>query len=81
MQWSTTKKDLETPTITQELPVVFKRHWLTFLLGFITIAGVAIASTPLVPLEWRIHEFPIMFPLLWLACGQCVIFCFRAQEA
>ncbi|GAA5994923.1 glycosyltransferase family 2 protein [Rhodotorula paludigena] len=69
MQWSTTKKDLETPTITQELPVVFKRHWLTFLLGFITIAGVAIASTPLIPLEWRIHEFPIMFPLLWLACG------------
>lgn len=31
MQWSTTKKDLDMPTIQEELPNVLKRHWLSVL--------------------------------------------------
>ncbi|GAA5893649.1 hypothetical protein JCM6882_007869 [Rhodosporidiobolus microsporus] len=69
MTWGATQKDLETPSIQEELPAVLKRRWLNFLLSGVTIAGVAILSTNLVPLEWRISAFTIMFPLLWLACG------------
>ncbi|GAA5990322.1 hypothetical protein JCM10908_007317 [Rhodotorula pacifica] len=80
MQWSTTKKDLEMPTITEELPVIFKRFKITFLLGFVIIAGVAVLSTTVVPLEWRIEGTTVMFPLLWLACGH-VLFPFILNPA
>ncbi|GAA6048892.1 hypothetical protein JCM3770_007107 [Rhodotorula araucariae] len=69
MTWSTTKKDVEMPTIQEELPVVFKRHWLTFLLAGAGIGGIAVMSTGLIPPQWRISEFPVMFPALWLLCG------------
>ncbi|GAA5856984.1 hypothetical protein JCM8547_008495 [Rhodosporidiobolus lusitaniae] len=69
MQWSTTKKDLEMPTIGEEIPVVFKRHWLTWLLSGGTIAGVAILATSIVPLGWRISATTTLFPILWLSCG------------
>lgn len=70
MQWAATKKDLEMPTIQQELPVVLRRHWLTFLVSGLAIVGVALMATELVPLGWRIQELTIMFPVLWLSCGQ-----------
>jgi len=73
MSWAATKKDLEVPTIQEELPVVLKRHWLTFGLGAVVVAGIAILSTSLVPLTWQISEITIMFPPLWLAAGQCVL--------
>jgi hypothetical protein len=73
MTWGATKKDLETPTITEELPVVFKRHWLTWLLCIICIAGVAVVATTAVPIGWRISDFAVMFPMLWLVCGH---FCY-----
>ncbi|GAA6031495.1 hypothetical protein JCM8097_006483 [Rhodosporidiobolus ruineniae] len=61
-EWGATKKSLETPSITEEIPVILKRHWTIFLLSLGTIAGVAILSTELVPLEWRIT--PALYPLL-----------------
>ncbi|KPV73979.1 uncharacterized protein RHOBADRAFT_45272 [Rhodotorula graminis WP1] len=73
MVWSATKKDLEMPTIQEELPVVFKRHWLTFLLGFSVVAGAVIMTTSLIPLTWQIPEFTIIFPLLWL-CGGHILY-------
>ncbi|GAA5885467.1 hypothetical protein JCM6882_009630 [Rhodosporidiobolus microsporus] len=69
MTWGATKKDLEDPRIQDELPAVLRRRWLTFLLSGITIAGVAILSTEIVPMEWRINAFSLMFPILVLACG------------
>ncbi|GAA6010580.1 hypothetical protein JCM10207_007748 [Rhodosporidiobolus poonsookiae] len=69
MTWGATKKDLETPTIGEELPHVLKRHWLTFGLGGAIIAGAAILTTSIVPLGWRIDTFSIMFPLLWCCVG------------
>ncbi|GAA5823328.1 hypothetical protein JCM11251_007569 [Rhodosporidiobolus azoricus] len=69
MNWGATKKDLELPSITEELPAVLKRRWLSFTLSSLTIAGVAVLSTTIVPLEWRISAFTIMFPVLWMACG------------
>lgn len=69
MTWGATKKDLETPTITEEIPVVWARHWMTWGLSGLIIAGVGIVSTSIVPVEWRISDFSVMFPLLWLLCG------------
>ncbi|GAA5902502.1 hypothetical protein JCM6882_002769 [Rhodosporidiobolus microsporus] len=69
MTWGATQKDLETPSIQEELPAVLKRRWLNFLLSGLTIAGVAVLATDFIPLQWRISSFTIMFPLLWLACG------------
>jgi hypothetical protein len=74
MQWAATKKDLETPTIQEEIPVVFKRHWLTWLLSILTIAGVVICSSTVLPLQWRIEQGTITLPILWLAVGQFVLF-------
>ncbi|BGP17075.1 hypothetical protein JCM10213_006895 [Rhodosporidiobolus nylandii] len=72
MQWAATKKDLETPTIQEELPVVFKRHWLTFLLGIMTVAGVIICTTSIVPLAYRIEGTTVILPVLWLAVGHII---------
>jgi hypothetical protein len=72
MTWGATKKDLESPTITEELPVVWKRHWLTWGLSFGGIALVAIMSTPVLPLEWRIEAFTVQFTVLWLLCGHAL---------
>lgn len=73
MQWAATQKDLTSPTIQEELPVVFKRHWLTWLLSILTIAGVIVMSTEVIPLAWRIDgTSTLVVPILWLACGQYV---------
>ncbi|GAA6024995.1 hypothetical protein JCM10207_002107 [Rhodosporidiobolus poonsookiae] len=69
MTWTTTKKDLDTPTIGDELPRVARRHWLTFLLAAVTIGGVAVLTTHVVPLGWRVTNWTILFPILWMACG------------
>ncbi|GAA5906947.1 hypothetical protein JCM6882_000009 [Rhodosporidiobolus microsporus] len=67
--WSATKKEVETPTIQEEFPVVLKRHWLTFLLSIVIIAGVAVSATSIVPIQWRIEAPTIQFPILWVACA------------
>ncbi|GAA5824490.1 hypothetical protein JCM11251_000445 [Rhodosporidiobolus azoricus] len=66
--WSATKKEVETPTIQEEFPVVLKRHWLTFLLSITIIVGVAVSSTSIVPIQWRVEAPTVLFPILWVAC-------------
>ncbi|GAA5823335.1 hypothetical protein JCM11251_007571 [Rhodosporidiobolus azoricus] len=69
MTWGATKKDLENPSIQEELPAVLRRRWLVLPLAGLTLTGVAVLSTTIVPLEWRISSLTVMFPILWLACG------------
>ncbi|GAA5859429.1 hypothetical protein JCM8547_006817, partial [Rhodosporidiobolus lusitaniae] len=72
MQWGATLKSLDNPTLAKELPSVGKRHWLTWLLSLGTIAGVVVLSTDLLPVEWRIEKFTVIFPLLWLCAGHAL---------
>lgn len=62
MRWSTTIKDIEKTTVFKEVPKVLKHFKYTYALMGSFIVGVAIASTKLIPQEWRITNFAVMFP-------------------
>jgi hypothetical protein len=66
INWSATKKEVERSNFFIEVPRILKRFWVAFLLCFVTIAGMAIFATPLVPLGWRIETYgwSVLFPLL-----------------
>ncbi|KAL8278286.1 hypothetical protein RQP46_009318 [Phenoliferia psychrophenolica] len=67
MRWSTTIKDIQVTTVFQEVPKVLKHFKYTYALMGSFIVGVAIASSKLIPQEWRITDFAVMFPPLWTA--------------
>jgi hypothetical protein len=64
--WGATKKEVELSNFFIEVPKIFKRFWLAWGLCFITLAGMAILATGLIPPEWRIPadtEWALIFPL------------------
>lgn len=62
MRWSTTIKDIQKTTVFQEVPKVLKHFKYTYAVMGSFIVGVALASTKLIPQEWRITDFAVMFP-------------------
>jgi hypothetical protein len=62
MTWGATLKDIEMTNFFAEAPVIIKRHWRLFTLCLLIIAGMAILSTDVVPLEWRLEGFFVVFP-------------------
>lgn len=66
MTWGATQKDVEMSNFFVEVPQIFKRYWRLFLVCVIVIGGGAVASTDLVPLEWRFDGFFLLFPLFFV---------------
>ncbi|UZJ55708.1 hypothetical protein CBS101457_005028 [Exobasidium rhododendri] len=62
MTWGSTLKDIELTNFFHEVPLILKRHNRVFISSTILIAGLAILDTELIPLEWRINGFFVLFP-------------------
>ncbi len=69
MQWSATEKEARQSTIWAEMPAIFRRFWLTFLLFVPLIAAVILFSTSILPPEWQIVGMGVMLPPLWVSFG------------
>jgi len=68
--WGATKKEVERSNFFLEVPKILKRFWVAWLLCFIALAGMAILSTDLVPLEWQVPattEWALIFPVAMVA--------------
>ncbi len=69
MQWSATEKEVTQSTILKEMPAILKRFWVVFAVFVPFVACVGVMASGAVPLEWRIPQFYIVFPALWLPAG------------
>ncbi|KAF8201059.1 glycosyl transferase family group 2-domain-containing protein [Mycena galopus ATCC 62051] len=67
--WSATVKEVQRSNFFKEIPKIFKRFWFSLLAAIIIIAGIIVASTSLVPLEWRVGggAWGVIFPLCIVA--------------
>ncbi|KAJ7594440.1 glycosyl transferase family group 2-domain-containing protein [Mycena floridula] len=65
ISWSATIKEVHRSNFFKEIPKIVKRFWFPLLLSFVVLAGIAICSTSLVPLEWRVSgsAWAAIFPL------------------
>lgn len=63
--WGATKKEVERSNFFIEVPRILKRFWIAFLLCFVTIIGMIILTTSLVPPEWQIPglDWAVILPL------------------
>lgn len=68
MQWAATKKEVERSNFFKEIPKIAKRFWFPLLLSFALIAGMAVLSTRVVPLEWRVtgEGWAVILPLAYV---------------
>jgi hypothetical protein len=68
MQWAATKKEVERSNFFKEIPKIVKRFWFPLLLSFVLIAGMAVLSTRVVPLEWRVtgEGWAVILPLAYV---------------
>jgi O-antigen ligase len=68
MQWAATKKEVERSNFFKEIPKIVKRFWFPLLLSFALIAGMAVLSTRVVPLEWRVtgEGWAVILPLAYV---------------
>ncbi|KAF7307706.1 Glyco-trans-2-like domain-containing protein [Mycena kentingensis (nom. inval.)] len=75
IQWSATIKEYSRSNFFKEIPKICKRFWVPLLLSIIIIAGMIVASTTLVPLEWRVtgDAWGVIFPLAIVA-GSHILF-------
>lgn len=69
--WGATKKEVERSNFWIEVPRIWKRFWMTFMLFFLVIAGMVVLTTPLVPPEWQIpgSSWAVILPLAIVASG------------
>ncbi|KAG6919684.1 hypothetical protein DXG01_002627 [Tephrocybe rancida] len=69
--WGATKKEVERSNFWIEIPRIWKRFWLAFVLCFLAIVGIIILSTGLIPPEWRIPgtSWAVTLPLAIVASG------------
>ncbi|KAF8882968.1 glycosyl transferase family group 2-domain-containing protein [Infundibulicybe gibba] len=69
--WGATKKEVERSNFWIEVPRIFKRFWLAFLLCFLAILTIILLSLPLTPPEWRIPgtSWAVILPLAIVATG------------
>ncbi|KAJ6567737.1 glycosyl transferase family group 2-domain-containing protein [Mycena vulgaris] len=65
ISWSATIKEVQRSNFFKEIPKICKRFWFPLIVSIIIIAGMIVASTSLVPLEWRVGggSWGVIFPL------------------
>lgn len=64
--WGATKKEVERSNFFIEVPRILKRFWLAFVLSFGVLIGVAILTTDVIPVDWRVEslDWAVIFPLV-----------------
>ncbi|EIM84964.1 uncharacterized protein STEHIDRAFT_140454 [Stereum hirsutum FP-91666 SS1] len=67
--WGATKKEVERSNFFIEVPRILKRFWLAFVLSFGVLIGMAILTTDLIPVDWRVEslDWAVIFPLVIVA--------------
>ena len=67
--WGATKKEVERSNFFKEVPKILRRFWLALIVSLVTIAGMVILSTPVIPADWRVQVFDwaVVFPLAIVA--------------
>jgi len=77
--WGATAKEVERSNFFLEVPKIWKRFRTAFVLCFVTIAGVIVLTTNVVPREWRIEGsgWAIILPLM-VVCGGHILFPVRS---
>ncbi|EJD07746.1 uncharacterized protein FOMMEDRAFT_74790 [Fomitiporia mediterranea MF3/22] len=73
--WSATKKEVERSNFFKEVPKILKRFWLAFGIAIILLGGMAVLSTNIVPIEWRVDSsaWAVIFPLA-VVCACHILF-------
>ncbi|KIO11572.1 hypothetical protein M404DRAFT_126638 [Pisolithus tinctorius Marx 270] len=73
--WQATKKEVERSNFFKEVPKILKRFWFQLLVSAALIIGMIVASTPLVPYQWRIDGtgWAVILPLS-IVCGCHILF-------
>jgi len=66
MTWGATLKDIEMSNFFVEAPLILKHHYRVFLLSLVMIGGMAILTTDVLPLEWRVQGVFVVFPTFFL---------------
>ncbi|KIJ67352.1 hypothetical protein HYDPIDRAFT_108074 [Hydnomerulius pinastri MD-312] len=63
--WGATKKEVERSNFFIEVPRIWKRFRISFVMSFATAAGMVILSTPLIPAGWRVDstDWAVIMPL------------------
>ncbi|PVF91458.1 hypothetical protein CPB86DRAFT_329264 [Serendipita vermifera] len=56
ISWGATKKEVDRSNFFMQVPKIFKRFRVALVLSVITLAGIIILATPLVPMEWAISK-------------------------
>lgn len=67
--WGATKKEVERSNFFIEVPRILRRFWLAFVLSFGAFLAIAIMSTELVPVGWRVAgvaDWSIILPLAYV---------------
>ncbi|KAF8642073.1 hypothetical protein AX16_009689 [Volvariella volvacea WC 439] len=69
--WGATKKEVERSNFWKEVPRIAKRFWFAFLLSFITLIGIAILASDLIPVDWQVpgSSWSVIWPLALSAAG------------
>jgi hypothetical protein len=65
IQWGATKKEVERSNFFVEIPRIFKRFWLSFVLCGLCAAAMIVLTLPAIPMDWRIdpHNWDVIFPV------------------
>ncbi|KAL5532158.1 hypothetical protein ACEPAF_5722 [Sanghuangporus sanghuang] len=73
--WSATKKEVERSNFFKEVPKILKRFWVAWSISIILFAGIAVLTTSLVPIEWRVDGsgWAVIFPLS-VVCGCHILY-------
>ena len=73
--WGATKKEVEQSNFFVEVPRILRRFRLALIISFLTVVMMAILSSSLVPLEWRVPgtAWAVLFPLA-LVTGCHILF-------
>jgi len=54
ISWSATVKEVRRSNFFKEIPKIYRRFWFSLLVSFVTLAGVIVCSTSLIPIGWRV---------------------------
>ncbi|TKY85615.1 hypothetical protein EX895_005777 [Sporisorium graminicola] len=69
MTWSATVKDVTESNFWKEIPAILRRFGHCYLVMFTFMAAMIIFSSSVVPLEWRIEGFTVLWPgIVLISC-------------
>ncbi|EIN04516.1 hypothetical protein PUNSTDRAFT_122841 [Punctularia strigosozonata HHB-11173 SS5] len=75
IQWGATKKEVERSNFFVEIPRIFKRFWLSFVVCGFCVAAMIVLTLPVMPMGWRIDpsDWDVIFPMA-LVVGCHILF-------